>query len=311
MKCSVVVATFRRPESLKECLDGLKRQLRAPDEVLVVFQETDDATLAFLHAREPWPALRMIRTQDRGVVRQYNAGLEASGGDVVAFIDDDAIARPDWLMRIERHFKADARLGGVGGRDYVVENGRPLEGSAVKVGVIEWYGRIVGNHHLSVSDIKSVSILKGVNMSFRRAAIGSARFDMDLRGSGAQTCCDMAFSLDVENQGWKLIYDPLIAVDHFPAPRFDADKRGVPEDAAIINHSFNIYLTLRRHMTAGVRRNTTLAWAYLVGTVRTPGLVRGLVSQVRKRQDEVRWRGFARQAWREAKDVTSSSTAKW
>ena len=311
MRCSVVIATFRRPESLERCLDGLERQVRLPDEVLVVLQNSDEATNAFLRARPPWSPLHPVRTDVQGTVRQYNAGLEASSGEIVAYIDDDAVALPDWMQKIEQHFERDPKLGGLGGRDFIVEQGRPLEGAATKVGVVEWFGRIIGNHHLSIPGPRNVSILKGVNMSFRRSAIGAARFDLDLRGAGAQTCCDMAFSMDIEQQGWKLMYDPQVAVNHFPATRFDADKRGVPEEIAIANHSFNVYLTLRRHMTPGVRRKMALAWAYWIGTMRTPGVLRGTFSRLRRRKDEVRWRTLARQAWQEAADATSTRSARW
>jgi len=41
------------------------------------------------------------------------AGVERAEGDVIAFTDDDAVPRRDWLTRIASHFE-DPRVGGVG-----------------------------------------------------------------------------------------------------------------------------------------------------------------------------------------------------
>ena len=45
MKISVVIPTYRRPESLKRCLEGLRRQVRPAHEVLVVTQDGDEESL--------------------------------------------------------------------------------------------------------------------------------------------------------------------------------------------------------------------------------------------------------------------------
>lgn len=301
MTFSVVIATFRRPASLENCLLGLERQNRKPEEVVIVIQERDLETQALLNGRAPGAAIKVVRITESGVVRQYNAGVDAAMGDIITFIDDDAIARPDWLMRIEQHFAADPALGGVGGRDVVTENGEILSGRAHEVGVVRWFGRVVGNHHLEIPEIKTVDILKGVNMSFRRTAIGDARFDTNLRGSGAQTCCEMGLSFDVGNRGWRLLYDPEVVVDHYPAPRFDADKRGVPEDSALANNAYNFYSTLRRHMRPGMRRQAALAWALWIGTRKMPGILRGIVSRLKRDGRGTHMRDLARRSWGEAR----------
>jgi len=88
---------------------------------------------------------------------------------------------------------------------------------------VHWFGRVIGNHHLGVGEPRE-TCCKGVNMNYRRAAIANLRFDQRLWGPGAQAHNDMAFSLAVR-RGWKLIYDPRVAVDHYPAQRFDEDQR--------------------------------------------------------------------------------------
>jgi cellulose synthase/poly-beta-1,6-N-acetylglucosamine synthase-like glycosyltransferase len=301
VKISVVIPTYRRPDSLNRCLEGLRQQDRSADEVLVVTQDGDEESLRIAELWSHWPAVKVLRQAGGGAVGQYNLGLESSGGDVIAITDDDSIPRPDWLARIERRLIENQDLGGVGGRDIVHENGGTLHGNARLVGIVQWFGRIVHNHHLGTRIAPNIDILKGVNMSFRAAAIGGLRFDKDLRGEGAQVCLDMAFSLAVQKRKWRLLFDPEVIVDHFPAPRFDPDQRTAPSLQAIENSSYNLFLTLRRHMKPGWRRRMALCWAYWIGIERAPGFIRGLVSSLRGDKAGIAMRAAARRAWNAAR----------
>jgi cellulose synthase/poly-beta-1,6-N-acetylglucosamine synthase-like glycosyltransferase len=301
VKISVVIPTYRRPDSLNRCLEGLQKQVRSADEVLVVTQKGDEESLRLPEVWSHWPALKVLRQSGGGAVGQYNLGLQSSRGDVIAFTDDDSVPRPDWLLRIERWLIENEDLGAIGGRDIVHENGIPVPGNARLVGVVQWFGRIVHNHHLGTCVAPDINILKGVNMSFRASAVGELRFDTDLRGQGAQVCLDMAFSLAVHKRKWRLLFDPEVIVDHFPAQRFDPDQREAPSFQAIENSSYNLFLTIRRHMKRGWRRRMALGWAYWVGIERTPGFLRGLLSLVRRDKAGISMRAAARRAWNAAK----------
>ena len=303
MKISVVIPTYRRAESLHQCLTGLRAQIRAADEVLIVAQTGDEETLRLVESWKEWGTIRLVETSAGGQVNQLNCGLEGSRGDVIAITDDDAVPRPEWLRRIEKHFSANPDLGGVGGRDFVQENGSLLVGDARLVGTVQWFGRVAGNHHIGERMQSSVDILKGANMAYRTAAIGDARFDGDLRGRGAQTCNDMAFSLEIKRRGWRLMYDPEVAVDHFPARRFDLDRGEVFHAKEIEDGAFNFYLALRRHMRRGLRRHAALLWARFIGVTRVPGVIRGTLSRLRGDRAGVEMRAAARRAWRSAREV--------
>ena len=304
MKLSVVVPTYRRPHSLNACLEGLLQQERLADEVIIVTQASDRDTQDLLATWGRLQTLQTIQLREPGAIAQYNAGLAAARGDIVAITDDDAVPRRDWLRRIEQHFERSPDLGGLGGRDFVHIDGVVLTGVAPKVGIIEWFGRIVGNHHLGSRFFANIDILKGVNMAFRAEAIKDLYFDADLRGGGAQTCLDMAFSLHVRKRGWRLLYDPEVAVDHYPAVRFDADQRGAPSLEAIENTCFNLYLTLLRHMRPGIRRGIALLWVRIVGLHTTPGLLREVLMRLRRDRNRLIVRRAANRAWAEARLIS-------
>lgn len=273
---SVVIPSYRRPKDLARCLDALKKQKRPADEILVVVRDTDTETWTFVQTLNPeFLPLRTATVSVSGVVAAMNAGMDAACGDIIAFTDDDAAPHIDWLERIEAHFLSDTNIGGVGGRDWVYHGTQLEEGEREVVGQVQWFGRVIGEHHLGVGEAREVDVLKGVNMSFRRSAIGQMHFDPRMRGTGAQVHFELAFSLSVKRAGWKLIYDPRVAVDHYPAQRFDEDQRNTFNDIALINAIHNETLVLLEHFPPA-QRTAFLIWATLVGTRDSLGFLQWL-----------------------------------
>lgn len=279
---SVVVPTYRRPDDLRRCLAALAAQTRCPDELLVVMRDGDaesDRALAQSRLAHPRLPLRVVAVREPGQVAALDAGVSAATGDVVAITDDDAAPRPEWVARVAAHFAADASLGGLGGRDWMHVGGgasdRVDDGVAPTVGRLQWVGRVVGRHHLGAGAPREVDVLKGANMSYRRAALAGLRFDARLRGTGAQVHNDLALSLAVKRAGWALRYDPEVAVDHYPAPRHDEDQRHAFNPTAVRNMVHNETLVLLEHL-GGARRVAYALWAPLVGTREAPGVVQWL-----------------------------------
>jgi cellulose synthase/poly-beta-1,6-N-acetylglucosamine synthase-like glycosyltransferase len=305
MRVTVLVPTYRRPDDLARCLSALLRQARAPEQIVVVARADDAATHACLadHVTPRVLNVEVAIVEEPGQVAALNRGLEAATGDVVAITDDDAAPHADWVERIAAAFEADARLGALGGRDWVHEEGRVLDGERELVGKLQRSGRIIGNHHLGVGTAREVDLLKGANMSYRRDAIAGLRFDKRLRGTGAQTHNDMAFSMSVKRAGWKLVYDPRVAVDHYPAPRPGDDPRNAQTLASMRNAAFNLHLILRGHLPP-LHRETAWWWYALVGTRVYPGLLLAALSAARGTPPGAalaRWRavrGGAREARR-------------
>ncbi|XZN91550.1 MAG: glycosyltransferase family 2 protein [Microcoleus sp.] len=276
LKISIVIPSYCRPKDLARCLDALKQQKRPADEVLVVVRDTDIETQAFIQTFNPeFLPLRTATVKVSGVVAAMNVGMDAACGDIIAFTDDDAAPHTDWLERMEAHFLSDSNIGGVGGRDWVYHGTKLEEGEREIVGQVQWFGRVIGGHHLGVGEAREVDVIKGVNMSFRRSAIAQMHFDPRMRGTGAQVHFELAFSLALKRAGWKLIYDPKVAVDHFPAQRFDEDQRNKFNDIALLNAVHNETLVLLENLPS-TRRTAFVFWATLVGTRDAPGLLQWL-----------------------------------
>lgn len=277
-----LICSYQRPESLLRALDALEKQTRAPDQVVVVIRDEDTASAAALHGRTvAGVPVTVIVVSEPGTVHALNAGLDASKCDVVAITDDDTAPWPAWLERMLGHFRADPHVGGVGGRDFMHEAGIRDEGERETVGKVQWFGRIIGNHHLGTGETRRVDVLKGANMAYRTDAIRDIRFDRRLRGRGAQPAEDVTFSMAVRNAGWTLLYDPAAAVEHYSGERTEARHySGIagdfdPAGLAVFGH--NEAVCLLTGQTSLWKRVAFVGYSALVGTKVSPGLLQAML----------------------------------
>ena len=265
---SVVVPSYRRPERLMECLDGIVASNHTPGEVIVVLRGDDRPSRHAVAARGD--DTRIVTVERPGVLEAMACGARAAAGDVIVFFDDDAVPRPDWLGLILGHL-ARPGVGGAGGRD-IVSPADDLQrvGTA---GRLTWWGGLRGAHHRVAGPPREVEVLKGANMAFRRDALA---LPVALLGEGAQAHFEVATCLWARNHGWRLVLDPGAEVEHLPGPRFDADRRHTPSRRATFNAAYNLTCAV---MTMCPRRAfARLAFGVAIGDRGIPGIGRSLLA---------------------------------
>jgi glycosyltransferase involved in cell wall biosynthesis len=112
---SVAVCTRDRPEELRRALESLARQEPPPFEVLVIDNAPRDGRTREL-VENDFPAFRYLEEPVPGLDFARNRALSAALGDVVAFLDDDAVAEPGWSAALLAPFHEDLRVAAVTGR---------------------------------------------------------------------------------------------------------------------------------------------------------------------------------------------------
>jgi GT2 family glycosyltransferase len=272
LEVTVVVPTYRRPDQLVKCLAGLQSQTHKSSTVIVVKRVGDELTESCLAGTLPLDP-QVVSVEQGGQMAAMAAGLAASRTPLVAFTDDDAIPRPDWLERLIKPF-SNSEIGAVGGRDVVVTDDLVrTEQPTELVGLVTPWGRLIGNHHTGVGPARYVDVLKGVNCMYRRTAIA---IPSNLRGSGAQVHNEVAIGLRAKSNGWKLLYDPQIIVDHYPGERFDVDARSERAKAATFDVAYNLTLSIgSQGPVPAVRR---VIYGLLIGDRSLPGLGRTVIA---------------------------------
>ncbi len=113
---SLILITRNRACMLERCLKSVLAQSRPPDEIIVVDNGSTDDTAGVVRRFESVCPLRYVAELRPGVGRARATGCAAATGDILAFMDDDAVAEPGWLAALEEAFYLDPNVGVVGGR---------------------------------------------------------------------------------------------------------------------------------------------------------------------------------------------------
>jgi glycosyltransferase involved in cell wall biosynthesis len=280
-RVSAVVPTFRRLDTLRRCLTGLRiSDHRFVEIIVVVRPSADPETLLWLTAQLSLaPELKLITVDVPGQVAALNAGLDAANGDFIAFFDDDALPNPDWLRRLLKIMQ-DPHVAVAGGRDRLHERGRVIEGMAKYAGVRNWFGVLRGEHHLAYGAARLVDSIKGCNFLVRKAALGSLRFDPRLLGQGAQYRNESWFCANLIQAGWHIVLSPEVSVDHFAADRADGARKNYSADNCF-NHTANTVATDLAFASAWTKAKY-LGYFVLIGHRYCPGIYYTLHALVRR-----------------------------
>jgi len=230
IRISAVVCTHDRIGYLERAIESLLKQSLSADayEVLVIDNASTDGTALFLAAQRS-PRLRCFYEGEPGLSRARNRGLEEARGEFVAYLDDDAIARRDWLERIVARF--DRGAGGAEGAD-----GADGEGSRSEVACLggrtlpvweaprpSWLSdEALGA--LAMVDwrphagfLSDGEFLVGANMAFRTGVLREAGGFPEHLGRIEKSLLSGEESHVIEclkERGYVPFYDPTVVVDH-------------------------------------------------------------------------------------------------
>lgn len=220
---SVIVASYKRSESLGLCLEDLAAQATDRSfEVVLVLQAHPAAAAEAYRSRFGDRLTLQIAEFDEGLgtSRARNTGLSMARGDIVAFLDDDVRLPPTWVGSMVS-FYDDPEIGGVGG--FVDHPGHynPARNAAYRLlGLtsnryrIDWGGFNLGPASHPGED-QPAAWLSGGNMSFRREVIQAVGGFDEALGSFWHEDVDVAYR--VAKSGWKMISSTKVTIDHYPS----------------------------------------------------------------------------------------------
>jgi GT2 family glycosyltransferase len=209
--------TLERWDWLLDVIESLRPQTFAPKEVLVVIDHNEDLYERLTRIVDDVTVTRNIG--QRGLSGARNTGVAMADSEIVAFLDDDAVAAPDWLERLTAMYD-DPDVLAVGGRvEPIWEAGRPGYFGEE----LDW---IVGCSHRGMPRVASeVRNVIGANMSFRLEAIrqvGGFNLSLGRQGSKPLGCeeTEMCIRSTIGSPGSRIVYEPAAVVrHHVPASR--------------------------------------------------------------------------------------------
>lgn len=210
---SVVICTYSRGRwrELRHAVESVVQQSYTAVETIVVVDH-DSSLLERVQVELP-AVVAVPNARPRGLSGARNMGLALASGDIVAFLDDDAVAAPDWLELLVQEY-ADESVLGVGGSIVPVWQRRPRWFPPE----FEW---VVGCSYLGMPRSRApVRNLIGANMSFRRALfdqIGGFQSGIGRIGTRPVGCEETDFCIRAARKhvGGVFVYQPLARVRHY------------------------------------------------------------------------------------------------
>ena len=209
----MVISTYSkdRLRYLLDCIASLKKQSLKPDEIILVLDPYPD--LVEFYESRLLEDVRVVTSQKRGLSNARNAGVRSAKGEILAFIDDDAVADENWLENLVKDYE-DTNVVGVGGLI------KPLWEDGYPAWFPEELNWIVGCSYKGLPECKaSVRNPIGCNMSFRKDVfekVGYFRSDVGRFGKRLLAGEEPEFSVRIlkKNPLSKIVYDPSAVVFH-------------------------------------------------------------------------------------------------
>ena len=219
LRISVVICAYtdRRWEDIVGAVASVHAQTRPPARTILV---VDHNPPLLERARAAFPDVLVVPNVGRqGLSGARNSGVAQAIGEVVAFLDDDARAEPDWLERLAAAY-ANPSVVGVGGAATPVWQGRRPRWLPPE---FDW---VVGCSFTGMPEAPTpVRNLIGANMSFRHEVFGSVGgFTDGLGRVGSRPLGCEETELGIRLRQWRpgarLVYEPAAVVRH----RVTADR---------------------------------------------------------------------------------------
>ena len=212
---SVIVCTHNRPHDLERCLDALSQVEECSEVIVVDSASTPPCRQLVERYAAKVRGLSYVFVEEPGLSRARDRGVAAARGDVIAFLDDDAMPRPDWARRIVAPFAADGRIGCVGGACQAFFPDAPRPGW-LSDRLLQFAGitRIGPRAREARS---SAEWPFGANMAYRAELLAQAGgFPESLGRIGASLLSgeESAVIAALSRAGWRVWLEPAAVVDH-------------------------------------------------------------------------------------------------
>ena len=218
MFVSIVVCTYslNNYQNLKDAVDNLLNQTHKEMEIIIVVDGNQELYEKIVKAYNNQKKIKVIASKENiGSSGVRNIGIKASRGNVIAFMDDDAIAERRWIENlVNTYYKFDAIA--VGGKilpawlckqpDYFPDE----------------LGWLVGITNKGFAQEKVIEVRNtfGSNMSFKmevfeKIGLFNEKFGFAKRGTSHIQAEEVEFSLRMKNKlGKGVIYNPEAIVYH-------------------------------------------------------------------------------------------------
>jgi GT2 family glycosyltransferase len=232
----------------------LKRQTVIPDEIIVV-QASKADWIPELTDRD----LIVVQQRGKGVSNALNEGVARASSEVVAFIDDDAWAAPEWIEALRGRYAAEPSVAGVGGLVKDSETGEVW----FDRGAIDAFGFAYMRAENSRPHLETFPYLAGCNMSFRKEILRQfGGFDEFYTYSHEEP--DLC--VRIQRAGYRIVFQQTAVVWHHYAPGPTRARAAYNTERSRVYFALsNFDLPLRQYVAGALSRSARQALGLVLG----------------------------------------------
>jgi cellulose synthase/poly-beta-1,6-N-acetylglucosamine synthase-like glycosyltransferase len=219
-KIAAIICTHNRDAYLGAAIDSLLEQDYPDLEVLVVDNASSDRTREVVEARLTSPLLKYVYEPELGLSVARNRGAKETTAPILAYLDDDAVASPQWLRVLVEAYSSNEKLAVAGGKVTLIWP----EGITPPKWISQELAGNLGAYDLGDKVVyidKPGLTPRGLNYSLRRtflAQIGG--FDPNLGRVGKNLLSNEELYMTelALAKGWQVAYLPDAVAAHNVAP---------------------------------------------------------------------------------------------
>jgi glycosyltransferase involved in cell wall biosynthesis len=221
IQISAIICTHNRDTYLGAAIDSLLAQdFTANFEVVVVDNGSTDSTRAVVEQRAADSRLKYIFEPKIGLSIARNTGAEAAQADILAYLDDDAVASPGWLQVLYTTYQSNPQLAIAGGKVTLLWPANTQPPNWLSAGLASNLGAYDLGDDIVL--IKQPGLTpRGLNYSIRRSFLAEiGGFDPQLGRVGKNLLSNEELQMTefAIQRGWQVAYLPTALVAHNVAP---------------------------------------------------------------------------------------------
>lgn len=217
---AAIICTHNRDRYLGAAIDSLLQQNCADYEIIVVDNASSDRSKEVVAQRLDNPLVKYIYEPELGLSVARNRGAKETNAPILAYLDDDAVASPQWLRVITEAYRKNEKLAIAGGRvTLILPEGQQLpqwlsDEMAGALGSYDLGDKIVYLDNPNLTP-------RGLNYSLRQSFLQQiGGFDPNLGRVGKNLLSNeelLMTELALE-KGWQVAYLPEALAAHNVAP---------------------------------------------------------------------------------------------
>ncbi|MFG6097093.1 glycosyltransferase [Leptothoe sp. ISB3NOV94-8A] len=221
LSISAIICTHNRDQYLAAAIDSLLTQTLPDIEVIVVDNASTDTTAEIVQMRLSDPRLRYVYEPTLGLSTARNTGANAANGDIVAYLDDDAVASSQWLASLLEVYEKNSKVAIAGGKVTLLW---PPDVVQPPAWLSDDLASGLGAYDLGdqVRYIKNPSLTpRGLNYSLRKTFLDSVGgFDVNLGRVGKNLLSNEELHMTqlALRNGWDVVYVPDALAAHNVSP---------------------------------------------------------------------------------------------